>query len=244
MPPLVAGRGGTNRCAVSPSDRQHGVDIAIERPGHDRMNWAPPVRQQQRERRLIDQTTHAEERHPPTGVGLHSGQKLAHPTCVRHRSTPESSSVAPTRADGADSACAENVGDTTLHHPGQGWCAPSRRSNTCCRRWRLASTTPTSTSTVPKCRSWMAAPVPSSSCCSRQASGKSRRGRKVHPHQAQGRGARWRQERRATPLPVSGGFTIDFDHPVFRNRTQSAEVDFSSTSFCQEVSRAHLWFSS
>jgi hypothetical protein len=31
MPPLWPLAGGTNRCAVSPSDRQHGVDIAIER---------------------------------------------------------------------------------------------------------------------------------------------------------------------------------------------------------------------
>ena len=34
---------------------------------------------------------------------------------------------------------------------------------------------------------------------------------------------------------------IDFDHPVFRNRTQSATVDFSSTSFVKEVSRARTF---
>ncbi|TCO80181.1 UDP-3-O-[3-hydroxymyristoyl] N-acetylglucosamine deacetylase [Plasticicumulans lactativorans] len=37
------------------------------------------------------------------------------------------------------------------------------------------------------------------------------------------------------------GFTIDFDHPVFRNRSQSAEVDFSTTSFVKEVSRARTF---
>jgi len=36
-------------------------------------------------------------------------------------------------------------------------------------------------------------------------------------------------------------FEIDFDHPVFRNRTQSASVDFSSTSFVKEVSRARTF---
>ncbi len=37
------------------------------------------------------------------------------------------------------------------------------------------------------------------------------------------------------------GFTIDFDHPVFRSRAQSAEIDFSTTSFVKEVSRARTF---
>ena len=36
-------------------------------------------------------------------------------------------------------------------------------------------------------------------------------------------------------------FTIDFDHPVFNNRLQEACVDFSSTSFVKEVSRARTF---
>lgn len=36
-------------------------------------------------------------------------------------------------------------------------------------------------------------------------------------------------------------FTIDFDHPVFRSRSQKAVVDFSSTSFVREVSRARTF---
>ncbi|WP_455203999.1 UDP-3-O-acyl-N-acetylglucosamine deacetylase [Kaarinaea lacus] len=36
-------------------------------------------------------------------------------------------------------------------------------------------------------------------------------------------------------------FNIDFNHPVFRNRVQTAEVDFSSTSFVKEVSRARTF---
>ena len=36
-------------------------------------------------------------------------------------------------------------------------------------------------------------------------------------------------------------FTIDFDHPVFRNRAQQAEIDFSTTSFVKEVSRARTF---
>ncbi len=37
------------------------------------------------------------------------------------------------------------------------------------------------------------------------------------------------------------GFTIDFDHPVFRSRNQSAEIDFSTTSFVKEVARARTF---
>ena len=36
-------------------------------------------------------------------------------------------------------------------------------------------------------------------------------------------------------------FSIDFDHPVFRDRPLSATVDFSSTSFVKEVSRARTF---
>ena len=36
-------------------------------------------------------------------------------------------------------------------------------------------------------------------------------------------------------------FTIDFDHPVFKDRSQTASVDFSTTSFVKEVSRARTF---
>ncbi|NQY27139.1 MAG: UDP-3-O-acyl-N-acetylglucosamine deacetylase [Piscirickettsiaceae bacterium] len=36
-------------------------------------------------------------------------------------------------------------------------------------------------------------------------------------------------------------FTIDFDHPAFTGRPQEVEVDFSSTSFVREVSRARTF---
>ena len=45
-------------------------------------------------------------------------------------------------------------------------------------------------------------------------------------------------------LPYDGfkvSFTIDFDQPVFRDRTAHAEMDFSSASFVQEVSRARTF---
>ena len=51
-------------------------------------------------------------------------------------------------------------------------------------------------------------------------------------------------DKRATFVPFEGfkvSFEIDFDHPVFHNRTQSASVDFSSTSFVKEVSRARTF---
>jgi UDP-3-O-[3-hydroxymyristoyl] N-acetylglucosamine deacetylase len=48
----------------------------------------------------------------------------------------------------------------------------------------------------------------------------------------------------ASFLPFEGfkvSFTIDFDHPVFNDRTAHAELDFSSTSFVKEVSRARTF---
>ena len=37
------------------------------------------------------------------------------------------------------------------------------------------------------------------------------------------------------------GFTIEFNHPVFNERTCQAEIDFSTTSFVKEVSRARTF---
>lgn len=37
------------------------------------------------------------------------------------------------------------------------------------------------------------------------------------------------------------GFTIEFDHPVFKERDGFAEIDFSTTSFVKEVSRARTF---
>jgi UDP-3-O-[3-hydroxymyristoyl] N-acetylglucosamine deacetylase len=36
-------------------------------------------------------------------------------------------------------------------------------------------------------------------------------------------------------------FTIDFDHPVFRDRSQTAELIFSTTAFVKEISRARTF---
>ena len=48
----------------------------------------------------------------------------------------------------------------------------------------------------------------------------------------------------ATFVPFDGfkvSFTIEFDHPVFRGLTQQSSIDFSSTSFVKEVSRARTF---
>jgi UDP-3-O-[3-hydroxymyristoyl] N-acetylglucosamine deacetylase len=37
------------------------------------------------------------------------------------------------------------------------------------------------------------------------------------------------------------GFTIDFNHPMFRGHTRQSEIDFSKTSFVREVSRARTF---
>jgi UDP-3-O-[3-hydroxymyristoyl] N-acetylglucosamine deacetylase len=52
------------------------------------------------------------------------------------------------------------------------------------------------------------------------------------------------EDKVASLLPFDGfkvAFTIDFDHPVFRGRKVNAEVDFSSTSFVKEISRARTF---
>lgn len=44
--------------------------------------------------------------------------------------------------------------------------------------------------------------------------------------------------------PLDGfkvSFEIDFDHPIFRNSVQSASIDFSTTSFVREISRARTF---
>ena len=51
-------------------------------------------------------------------------------------------------------------------------------------------------------------------------------------------------DKTATFKPYAGfkvSFTIDFDHPVFKSRSQTATIDFSSTSFVKEVSRARTF---
>lgn len=37
------------------------------------------------------------------------------------------------------------------------------------------------------------------------------------------------------------GFTIQFDHPIFNDKNSQAEIDFSTTSFVKEVSRARTF---
>ncbi|HAN26372.1 MAG TPA: UDP-3-O-[3-hydroxymyristoyl] N-acetylglucosamine deacetylase [Haliea salexigens] len=51
-------------------------------------------------------------------------------------------------------------------------------------------------------------------------------------------------DKTASFLPFDGfkiSFSIEFDHPVFRERSPHAEIDFSSTSFVKEVSRARTF---
>lgn len=51
-------------------------------------------------------------------------------------------------------------------------------------------------------------------------------------------------DKSATFVPFDGfkvSFTIEFDHPAFAGKTQTASVDFSSTSFVKEVSRARTF---
>src|SRR5690606_39269651 len=52
------------------------------------------------------------------------------------------------------------------------------------------------------------------------------------------------EDKTASFLPFDGfkvSFRIAFDHPVFKGRTVDAEIDFSSTSFVKEISRARTF---
>lgn len=52
------------------------------------------------------------------------------------------------------------------------------------------------------------------------------------------------EDKKATLLPYEGfrvGFTIDFDHPVFEKDNCTTYLDFSSTSYVKEVSRARTF---
>ncbi|MDO6562893.1 UDP-3-O-acyl-N-acetylglucosamine deacetylase [Amphritea sp. 1_MG-2023] len=52
------------------------------------------------------------------------------------------------------------------------------------------------------------------------------------------------EDKSATFKPFEGfkvGFTIEFDHPAFSERNMQASLDFSSTSFVKEVSRARTF---
>ena len=51
-------------------------------------------------------------------------------------------------------------------------------------------------------------------------------------------------DKSATFLPLEGfkiSFGIDFDHPVFKHRAATSEIDFSTTSFVREISRARTF---
>jgi len=51
-------------------------------------------------------------------------------------------------------------------------------------------------------------------------------------------------EKHASIRPGKGfrvNFSIDFEHPIFRKHTQSASIDFSTTTFMKELSRARTF---
>ena len=52
-------------------------------------------------------------------------------------------------------------------------------------------------------------------------------------------GDKWAQFEPSNGFKV--GFTIDFDHPLFRYKQQTVQINFSTTSFVKEVSRARTF---
>ena len=119
----------------------------------------------------------------------------------------------------------------------------SARSSTCCPRSRAsASTTRSSISRPPRCRSWTAARRRSCSCSHPPAS-KSRappkRFVRVRKRVEVGEGDKW------VRLDPHDGFRvnveIDFDHPALRKHRQSMTMDFSTSTFLKEISRARTF---
>ncbi len=94
----------------------------------------------------------------------------------------------------------------------------------------------------PECRSWTAAPAPSSSCCSRPASssrGKPKRYLRIIDAVEVSDGDKW-----ARFEPFDGfrlDFTIDFPHPIFGAEHRNVVVDFAHNSYAKEVARARTF---
>ena len=69
-------------------------------------------------------------------------------------------------------------------------------------------------------------------------------GQAVHPHSKSARSGSRTATNGQSFRPFNGfkvNFEIDFNHPVFNKLRQDASIDFSSTSFLKEVSRARTF---
>ncbi len=177
-----------------------------------------------------------------TGVGLHSGKKVY----LTLRPAPVDTGIVFVRTDLEPEvqiqARAENVTDTTLCTAlSQDGVKVATVEHLMSALAGLGIDNAYVDVSALRCRSWMVAPVPSCSSSSRRhrrAGG----AEEIHPHQARSDGPRGRQ---GSDLPAPPGFkvsfAIDFDHPVFEDQKQTATVDFSTTSFVKEVSRARTF---
>ena len=98
-----------------------------------------------------------------------------------------------------------------------------------------------SISARPKSRSWMVALAPSYSYSIGRDRGAERPKQYLrikHPVQVE-EGDKWARFEPFEGFKVS--FGIEFDHPVFKECSSEATVDFSTTSFVKEVSRARTF---
>ena len=119
----------------------------------------------------------------------------------------------------------------------------SAPSSTCCLRSRAsASTTRSSISRPPRCRSWTAAQRRSCSCSQSagiEEQGAPKRFVRVRKRVEVGEGDKW------VRLDPHDGFRvnveIDFDHPALRKHRQSMSMDFSTSTFLKEISRARTF---
>ncbi len=179
-----------------------------------------------------------------TGVGLHTGKKVL----MTLRPAPANTGIVFRRTDLDEPvdipARAENVGETTLGTTlVQDDVKVSTVEHLLSAFAGLGIDNVVDRADAPaKCRSWTAAPARSCSCCSRPAS-RSRAAPKrfvrIKKSVKVEDGDKW-----ARFDPYDGfkvNFEIEFDHPVFKRRSQVASMDFSTTTFLKEVSRARTF---
>ena len=200
-------------------------------------------REDARDRRMLRQRT-LKNTIRATGVGLHSGKKVL----MVLRPAPVDTGVVFRRTDLDEPvdvrAYAENVGDTML-----GTTLDARRVRVVDHRAPVVGVR------RPRARQRVRRPVGGRSADHGRQRRPVRVPAAVRRHRRAARAEAFRA-RAAERIEVQDGdkwarfdpydgfkvnFEIEFDHPIFKKRAQSATMDFSTTSFLKEISRARTF---
>ncbi len=178
-----------------------------------------------------------------TGVGLHTGKKVL----MTLRPAPPDTGIVFRRTDLPQAvdilAHAENVGDTML---GTTLCRGRRGSprwSICCRpsraRHRQRHRRAVGAAEVP-IMDGSAGPVRVPAAVGRhRGAARPKRFIRIKKRLRVEDGDKWAQFDPFDGFKVN--FEIEFNHPIFKRRAQKASMDFSTTSFLKEVSRARTF---